>query len=66
MSRGEDTVDSDIDLLVTKSAPMSSGTIARLRREVAEVLGWRVDLVFDTALKPQVEREIRSDLGTLP
>lgn len=37
---------------------MSYSTIARLRREVIEALGWSVDLVFDTSLRTEIAEEI--------
>jgi hypothetical protein len=66
LARGEARPTSDIDILVSKTVPMSYSTIAKLRREVTEALGWRVDLVFDTALKPEMEDEILHDARPMP
>jgi len=62
LARGEANVESDIDILVTKTAPMDYATIGELRREAAEALGWPVDIVFESALKPDVRARIEPEL----
>ena len=66
VARGEDTAKSDIDLLVSRTAPMSYTKIAKLRKEVSAAVGWPVDLVFDTSLKGDVEEDLRHDLQPMP
>ena len=65
VSRGDFDSRSDIDLLVSKTRPMSYATIARLRRDVRDAVGWPVDLVFETALKPGLRETIQSELQPL-
>lgn len=65
LARGDFDVKSDIDILVSKTAPMDYATIADLRREASDALEWPVDLVFDTALKDDVRENIQSDLRPL-
>lgn len=65
VARGEAGADSDIDILVTKTAPMDYATVGELRREAAEALEWPVDIVFESALKPDVRLRIEHDLRPL-
>jgi len=59
--RGEDSPESDLDILVQFREPVGLLTLARLRRELSERLGRNVDLVTEAALSPYirpfVERE---------
>lgn len=65
VARGDDTPDSDMDVLVSKTRPLSYTTIARLRREASEALGCKVDVVFETTLRPDVAADIHRDLRPL-
>ena len=58
--RGDAGRDSDIDLLVTFQPDAAIGLIAfnRLRRELEEGLGRRVDLVPKDGLKPIIRDEV--------
>lgn len=51
-ARGEETPESDIDLLVEFEHTPGLFEFARLRRELSETLGRRVDLVTPDALHP--------------
>src|SRR5687768_12010981 len=62
VARGDAGAESDIDILVSKTAPMDYATIGWLRREVRAALGWPADLVFESALKPEIREEIQPDL----
>ena len=53
IARGEDTPDSDIDLLVTFDADASVFDQAGLVEDLERVLGRHVDVVSDRALKPR-------------
>ena len=59
-ARGDAGQDSDIDLLVTFQAGAAIGLIAfnRLRRELEEGLGRKVDLVPKDGLKPIIRDEV--------
>jgi predicted nucleotidyltransferase len=55
VARGEDTVESDVDVLVDASV-LKDGVIGliRLRRELEELLGANVDLTTPQLLAPEV------------
>lgn len=59
--RGEDTAQSDVDILVAFRAPVGLFRLAHLQRELSERLGRPVDLVTEGFLsrymRPQVEEE---------
>ena len=63
-ARGEETADSDIDLLVQfdHSNPIGLFTYARIHRELEERLGCKVDLVENGALRPAVEKTAQKDM----
>ena len=54
VARGEETEDSDIDLLVDVKPGVGLIGMARAQHEVEELLGTRVDLVPASDLKPRV------------
>jgi hypothetical protein len=64
-ARGEDGPDSDIDLLVHLDRPLGLIGLARLQRELEEVLDAPVDLVPDDGLKPDVRAAVDRDAVTL-
>ena len=53
-ARGEETPDSDVDLLVVydRSQPIGMFRYARMHREMEELLGRKVDLVEEGTLRP--------------
>jgi len=59
--RGEDTAQSDVDILVAFRAPLGLFRLAHLQRELAERLGRPVDLVTEGFLsrymRPYVQEE---------
>ncbi len=63
-ARGEQTADSDLDLLVQfdHSTPIGLFAYARMRRELEEKLGREVDLVEEGTLRPAIETEARKDM----
>lgn len=58
VAKGQDGADSDIDLLVTGSRPLGLMAQARLEKELAQLLGTPVDLVFDHAVRPDLKEKI--------
>ena len=52
VSRGEDTPDSDVDLLLELTEPLGLLKFARLNYLLEDRLQKKVDLVKNTALKP--------------
>lgn len=57
-ARDEGRDDSDVDLLVEFSRPVGLFEFVRLQRQLAEIVGHRVDLVTPAALKPQLRDRI--------
>ena len=64
-ARGDETNDSDLDLLITLARPIGVFALARMKRELEEVVGREVDLVTTNALSPRVSPHIRPDLKEL-
>ncbi|MPZ88055.1 MAG: helix-turn-helix domain-containing protein [Nitriliruptorales bacterium] len=65
VARGEETEDSDIDLLVDVGDRVGLLGLARLQRDIETMLRARVDLVPAGDLKPAVEANVRSELVPL-
>jgi hypothetical protein len=61
VARGEDTPDSDIDILVDLSPRSSLITLGRLEREIRDVLGVPVDVVPAEGLRPAVRAEAEKE-----
>lgn len=60
-ARDEGRDDSDVDLLVEFNRPVGLFEFVRLQRQLAEIVGHRVDLVTPAALKPQLRDRILGD-----
>jgi predicted nucleotidyltransferase/DNA-binding XRE family transcriptional regulator len=65
VARGEETANSDLDLLVDVSPEVGLLGLARLQRELETVLQARVDLVPAGDLKPAIRGEVDSELVAL-
>lgn len=65
VARGEDVPDSDVDLLVDLPAGMGLFGLARLQRELEEILQSRVDIVPTDGLRPEVRASLDPDLVRL-
>lgn len=63
VARGEDTEESDVDILVDRIGPLSYFDIFRLEDEIKSVLGCEVE-VF-TMLKPYVAVSVAPELRAL-
>jgi hypothetical protein len=61
VARGEDTDNSDIDLLVDIDDTVGLVTLARLTRELTELLGVAVDIVPAATLKPGVRERVLAE-----
>ncbi len=68
-ARGEDTPDSDIDILVDfeepQKQPMGLLTWVRLERELSESIGKKVDLVPNSGLKKHLRPHVEKDMVML-
>ena len=56
--KGEETENSDIDILVEFSIPIGFFNFIRLENFLSEILGKKVDLVTKKAIKPIIKEEI--------
>jgi hypothetical protein len=65
VARGEDTPESDIDILVDLSPLSSLVTLGRLERELSNVLGVPVDVVPAEGLRPAVRAEAEQEAISL-
>jgi uncharacterized protein len=61
VARGEDTMNSDVDLLVDLDNDVGLVALAGLRRELTELLGVAVDVVPAATLKPGVRDQILAE-----
>jgi predicted nucleotidyltransferase len=65
VARGEDTVTSDIDLLVKFSSRKSLLDIVKLERKLSMELGKKVDLLTEAAISPYLRDRILSELKVI-
>ena len=61
VARGEDTPESDIDILVALSPRSGLVALGRLERELRQILGVPVDVVPEDSLRPKVRIEADSE-----
>ena len=59
--RGEQRLDSDLDILVTFSKPHGLFEFVKLENYLSDLLGIKVDLVMRSALKPNLGKQITSE-----
>jgi len=62
VARDEQTIQSDIDLLVEFSKPVGFVTFMRLENFLSERLGKQVDLVTSDSLKPLIRQDVLSEV----
>lgn len=60
--RGEESADSDLDLLVEYQRTPTLLEFVRLQRYLSELLGVPVDLVMKSALKPKIGQRILEEV----
>lgn len=61
VARGEESADSDIDLLVTTGPQVSPWFPAGLILELEELLGRHIDIVTESGLNPLLRDEVLSE-----
>ena len=67
-SRGEETSDSDVDILVRfdrTNSPIGLLAYMRMHRELEEKLGRKVDLVEEGTLRPAVQQTANRDIKVI-
>ena len=67
VARGEDTRDSDVDVLVRFSPQVKIGyfKLYDIEQEIAQSFGRKIDLVTQDALSPYIKDRVYSNLKTL-
>ncbi|HZW43043.1 MAG TPA: helix-turn-helix domain-containing protein [Dermatophilaceae bacterium] len=65
VARGQDTDNSDVDLLVDLAPQVGLFALSRLEHDLGILLDARVDVVPAADLKPEVAREVLDDAVTL-
>jgi hypothetical protein len=65
VARGEATSDSDIDFLVKLESGHSLLELARLLRELQELLGCKVDIVTEAGLRPRIRPRVLQEARPL-
>ncbi len=63
--RHDATVDSDLDVLVEFTRPVSLSSIHALEEMLATITGLRIDLVSAAALKPYIGERVRAEAVAL-
>jgi len=61
-ARGENTSESDLDILVDFHDTVNLLDIIGLEQELSELLGIKVDLVTEKAVHPQIRKYIAKDI----
>ncbi len=61
VASGQDRPESDVDLLFEMRKPLSLMQLGRLEKRIADLLNAPVDLVPDSALRPDLRDRIRSE-----
>jgi uncharacterized protein len=65
VARGEDTPESDVDLLIELSKPIGLIEFIRLEDKFVEVLERKVDLATEDSLHPLIRQSVLKDLKVL-
>lgn len=65
VATGQDRPDSDVDLLFVMGAPLSLMQLGRLEQEIAHLLGAPVDLIPESALRPDLRERALSEAVAL-
>lgn len=64
-ARGDNTENSDIDILVKFSSRKSLLALVRLERELTLALGRKVDVLTDASISPYIRANILHDLQVI-
>ena len=65
VARGEDTPNSDIDLLVRLNKPVGFVEFIALEDTFKEILGRNVDLATESSLHPLIRKNVLADLQVI-
>lgn len=62
---GEDDAESDVDLLFVMGQPLSLMQLGRLEQRISDLLGVPVDIVPESALRPDLRERVMSEAAAL-
>ncbi len=65
VATGDDRPDSDVDLLFTMGEPLSLMDLGRLEQRLEAAIGAQVDLVPDTAIRPDLRDRVLAEAVAL-
>ncbi len=65
VATGQDRPDSDVDLLFRMEEPLSLMELGRLEQRLKDAIGVPVDLVPDTALRPDIRERVLAEAVAL-
>ena len=65
VATGKDAPDSDVDLLFTMGKPLSLMELGRLEQRLEDLIGAHVDLVPDTAMRPDLRERVLGEAVAL-
>ena len=65
VARGEDTPDSDFDLLIKFKRPVSISDLIRLEDKFVETLGRKIDLGTEAGLHPLIHKSVMGDMKVI-
>ncbi len=65
VARGEDTPESDVDLLIKLKEPVGLIEFIRLEDKFVEIFGRKVDLATEKSLHPLIRQNVLNDLKVL-
>ncbi|MBK9767902.1 MAG: nucleotidyltransferase family protein [Chloracidobacterium sp.] len=65
VARGEDTANSDVDLLIRLSKPVGLVEFIALEDTFTEIFGRNVDLATEASLHPLIRQNVLADLQVI-
>ena len=65
VATGADHADSDVDLVFTMGRPLSLMGLGRIEKQISDLLGVQVDLVPESALRPDLRDRVLAEAVTL-
>lgn len=64
-ARGEESEESDIDFIIKFSKNNGLLSLVKLKRELSEILGKKVDLLTERSISPYIRKNIMNDLKVI-
>jgi len=64
-ARGEESEESDLDFIIKFSKNNGLLALIKLKRELSEILGKKVDLLTERSISPYIRKNIMNDLKVI-